>query len=98
MRISLGSTRPEAPRPCFVAFTWATSTEGEVLSRAAGTFATVDEARQYLGRVRAIWLDEADRWAVFKLPPETGRGALVAAGTGGDLSGRGRKAAESDTA
>ena len=42
----------------------------------------------------AIWLDEQDRWAVFKLPPETGRGALVAAGTGGDLSVRGRRAAE----
>jgi hypothetical protein len=98
MRISLGSARPEAPRPCFVAFTWATSTDGEILSRAAGTFTTVDEARQYLGRVRAIWLDEQDRWAVFKLPPETGRGALVAAGIGGDLSAGSRRTAESDTA
>jgi hypothetical protein len=94
MRIAPGSTRPEAPRPCFVAFTWATSTDGEILSRAAGTFTTVDEARQYLGRVRAIWLDEQDRWAVFKLPAETGRGALVAAGVGGDLSGRRQRADE----
>ena len=79
---------PEPPRPCFVAFTWAVSTEGEVLSRAAGTFTTVEDARLYLGRVRTIWLDERDRWAVFKLPPETGRGALVASGTGRDLNGR----------
>src|SRR5579859_1259532 len=81
-------TRAEQPRPCFVAFTWALSTEGEILSRAAGTFSTVEDARQYLRRAHAVWLDERDRWAVFKLPPETGRGALVASGTGRDLAAR----------
>jgi hypothetical protein len=74
-----------------VAFTWAVSSGGEVLSRAAGTFVTVEDARQYLGRVRTIWLDERDRWAVFKLPPETGRGAMVASGTGRDLNGHTRR-------
>jgi hypothetical protein len=81
-----------------VAFTWATSTDGEILSRAAGTFTTIEDARQYLGRVHAIWLDEHDGWAVFKLPPETGRGVLVASGTGRDLTPRNRRAAEPDPA
>jgi hypothetical protein len=89
-------TRAEPPRPCFVAFTWALSTEGEILSRAAGTFTTVEDARQFLRRAHAVWLDEHDRWAVFKLPPETGRGALVASGTGRDLTARNGKVAYPD--
>lgn len=88
--------KPDAGRPCFVAFTWAVSTRGDVLPRSAGTFTTVEEARQFLGRVRRTWLDDGEGWAVFKLPAESGRGTLVASGVVRDLTVRSYWASEPD--